>query len=163
MYNFIDLLSHQRSENYILKEIAPNEAAFRSLTRSWFDHSALLDLLRAAAAEGATVVMTTDHGSITGEKASIVRGDRSTSTNIRYKYGRNLKCNPAEVLRIDDPEAYGLPSIGPGTNYLFARNDHYLVYPNKYREYERLFRNSLQHGGISLEEMVLPIGVMRAR
>lgn len=163
VYNFIDLLSHQRSENYILKEIAPNEAAFRSLTRSWFDHSALLDILRAAAAERATVVMTTDHGSITGEKASVVRGDRTTSTNIRYKYGRNLKCNPAEVLRIDDPEAYGLPSIGPGTNYLFARNEHYLVYPNKFREYERLFRNSLQHGGISLEEMILPVGVMRAR
>ncbi|MBN1291030.1 MAG: response regulator [Candidatus Latescibacteria bacterium] len=163
VFNFIDLLSHQRSENYILKEIAPDEAAFRSLTRSWFEHSSLLDILRAAAEEGATVVMTTDHGSITGEKASIVRGDRTTSTNVRYKYGRNLKCEPSEVLRIENPEVYGLPSVGPGTNYLFAKYDNFLVYPNNFREYEKLFKSTLQHGGISMEEMILPVGVLRSR
>jgi len=163
VFNFVDLLSHQRSENHILREIAPDEAAFRSLTKSWFEHSVLLDILRAAAAEGATVIMTTDHGSVMGEKASIVRGDRTTSTNIRYKYGRNLKADPAEVLIVDDPESYGLPSLGFGTTYLFAKNEHYLVYRNNYRQFQKLFQYTLQHGGISMEEMILPVGVMKPR
>ena len=163
VFNFVDLLSHQRSESHILREIAPDEAAFRSLTKSWFEHSVLLDILRAAAAEGATVIMTTDHGTVMGEKASIVRGDRTTSTNVRYKYGRNLKADPAEVLIVDDPESYGLPSLGFGTTYLFAKNEHYLVYPNNYRQFQKLFKYTLQHGGISMEEMILPVGVMKPR
>jgi len=163
VYNFIDLLSHQRSESHILREIAPDEAAFRSLTRSWFEHSVLLDILRQAAAEGATVVMTTDHGSVMSEKASIVRGDRTTSTNVRYKYGKNLKAEPAEVLIVNDSQvrSFGLPSIGLGTTYLFAKNEHYLVYQNNFRQYQKLFQNTLQHGGISMEEMILPVGIMR--
>ncbi|MDP2981953.1 MAG: response regulator [Candidatus Latescibacter sp.] len=163
VYNFIDILSHHRSESDILQEIAPDDAAFRSLTRSWFGHSVLLDILQSISEEGGTVILTTDHGSITGTKASIVRGDRSTSTNVRYKYGRNLKCNPSEVFFVDNPEAYGLPSVGAGTNYLFAKDDYYLVYPNNFREYEKLYRNTLQHGGISMEEMILPIGILRSR
>ena len=163
VYNFIDLLSHQRSESNILKEIAPDEAAFRSLTRSWFEHSVLLDILRRIAAEGATVVLTTDHGSIISEKASLVRGDRTTSTNIRYKYGKNLKANKEEVMIVNEPESYGLPSIGIGTNYLFAKSEFYLVYRNNYRQYQKIFQNTLQHGGISMEEMILPVGVLRPR
>jgi CheY-like chemotaxis protein len=163
VFNFIDLLSHQRSESNILQQIAPDEAAFRSLTRSWFEHSVLLDILRAAAAERSIVVMTTDHGNIMGEKASIVRGDRTTSTNVRYKYGKHLKCEPSEVFLVDEPGAYGLPSLGPGTTYLFAKNEYYLVYPNNFRQYQKLYQNSLQHGGISMEEMILPVGVLRAR
>ncbi|MFC1692263.1 response regulator [Candidatus Latescibacterota bacterium] len=163
VYNFIDLLSHQMSENDILQEIAPDEAGFRSLTQSWFSHSVLLNILQEVAREGATVILTTDHGSILGERASIVRGDRTTSTNIRYKYGKNLKCNPAEVFYIDDPLAYGLPSLGVGTNYLFAKEDYYLVYHNKFRKFEKMFQNTLQHGGISMEEMILPIGILKPR
>jgi CheY-like chemotaxis protein len=121
VYNFIDLLSHQRSENDMLMEIAPDEAAFRSLTTTWFDHSVLIDVFNFIADEGATLILTTDHGSIIGERASIVRGDRTTSTNIRYKYGKKLKCNPSEVFSIDNPREYGLPQIGINTNYLFAK------------------------------------------
>ncbi|MCE5249200.1 bifunctional response regulator/alkaline phosphatase family protein [bacterium] len=163
VYNFVDLLSHQRSESNILQEIAPDEAAFRSLTRSWFEHSVLLETLRTAASERATVVITTDHGNIMCEKATIVKGDKTTSTNVRYKYGRYLKCDPAEVFLVDDPKAYGLPSIGQGTTYLFAKNEDYLVYPNNFRLYQKLYQNSLQHGGISMEEMILPVGVLRPR
>jgi CheY-like chemotaxis protein len=163
VYNFVDLLSHQRSENDILQEIAPDDAAFRSLTRSWFTHSVVYDILQAAAEEGATVLLTTDHGSISGERASIVRGDRFTSTNVRYKYGRSLKCNPDEVLLVEDPAAWGLPSIGPNTTYLIAKDDFYLIYPNNFRQYEKMLHNTLQHGGISMEEMILPVGILRPR
>ncbi len=162
-YNFIDLLSHQRSENDILMEIAPDEAAFRSLTKAWFEHSELLDIFKFIVEEGATLILTTDHGSIMGERASIVKGDRTTSTNIRYKYGKNLKCNPSEVLRVDNPLEYGLPSLGIGTNYLFAKDDYYLVYQNNFRQFEKLYQNTFQHGGISMDEMILPIGVLKPR
>jgi CheY-like chemotaxis protein len=163
IYNFIDLLSHQMAENNILQEIAPDEAAFRTLTNAWFSHSVLLEMLQYIADEGATVVMTTDHGSITGERASIVRGDRTTSTNVRYKYGKNLKCNEEEVMKVDDPGAFGLPSFGLGSNYLFAREDYYLIYQNQFRKYERLYNSTLQHGGISPEEMILPVEVLTPR
>ncbi|MFC1538341.1 response regulator [Candidatus Latescibacterota bacterium] len=161
VYNFIDLLSHQRSENDILMEIAPDEAAFRSLTTAWFEHSVLLDILKFIADEGATLILTTDHGSIMCEKASIVKGDRTTSTNIRYKYGRQLKANSSEVLNIDSPIQYGLPQLGGSdTNYLLAKDDYYLIYQNNYRQYEKLYQNTFQHGGISMEEMILPIGTL---
>ena len=163
VYNFIDLLSHQRSENDMLMEIAPDEAAFRSLTTAWFDHSVLLDILKFIADEGATLILTTDHGSIIGERASIVRGDRTTSTNIRYKYGKKLKCNPSEVFYIDNPLGYGLPEIGIGTNYLFAKEDYYLIYQNNFRQFEKIYQNTFQHGGISMEEMILPIGILTSR
>ncbi len=158
-YNFIDLLSHQRSENDILMEIAPDEGAFRSLTTAWFDHSVLLEILKFIAAEEAKLVITTDHGSLLVERPTSVRGDRSTSTNIRYKYGKNLKCEPSEVMKVSDPEVCGLPSLGPGTDYLFAKEEFYLVYQNNYRQYEKLYMNTFQHGGISMEEMILPIGI----
>ena len=163
VYNFIDLLSHQMADNDILQEIAPDEAGFRSLAQSWFTHSVLLDILHAIADEGATVILTSDHGSITGERASIARGDRTTSTSVRYKYGRNLQCNPSEAFRIDDPAAYGLPTLGVGTNYLFAKEDYYLIYQNNFKKYEKMYYNSLQHGGISMEEMILPLGILRPR
>ncbi|HDY87489.1 MAG TPA: PglZ domain-containing protein, partial [bacterium] len=163
VYNFIDLLSHQRSESDILMEIAPDEAAFRSLTKTWFYHSVLLDIFKFIVDEGATLIITTDHGSIMGERASIVKGDRTTSTNIRYKYGKNLKSNNSEVLRVDKPREYGLPTIGFGTNYLFAKDDYYLVYQSNFRQYEKLYKNTFQHGGISMEEMILPISVLKPR
>ncbi len=163
VYNFVDMLSHKRSESDILMEIIPDEAAFRSLTTAWFDHSVLLDILKFVADEKATLILTTDHGSIIGERASIVKGDRTTSTNIRYKYGKNLKCDPSEVFRIDNPLEYGLPSIGIGTNYLFAKEDYYIVYQNKFRQYDKMYKNTFQHGGISMEEMILPLGVLTPR
>ncbi len=163
VYNFVDLLSHQMSSNDILQEIAPDEAAFRSLTVTWFNHSVLLDILQQIAREGATVVMTSDHGSIVGDRASVVRGDRTTSTNVRYKYGRNLRCDTSQVMKVEEPERFGLPSFGLGTNYLFAKEDYYLIYRNNFREYEKLYHGTLQHGGVSLDEMVLPIGILTPR
>jgi len=163
VYNFIDLLSHHMSTSDILQEIAPDEAAFRSLTKSWFNHSILLEILQYIASEGSVAIVTSDHGSITGEKASIVRGDRTTSSNVRYKYGKNLKCETSEVFKIEDPVLYGLPSFGSGTNFLFAKEDYYLIYQNNFREYEKLYQKSLQHGGISMEEMILPVAVLRPR
>ena len=163
VYNFIDLLSHERSTNDILMEIVPNEAAFRSLTRAWFEHSVLLDMFSYIAEEGATLIVTTDHGSIMSEKASLVRGDRTTSENVRYKYGRNLKCDPSEVFLVDRPEEFGLPSLGHGTNYLLAKEEYYLVYQNNYRQYEKMYQNTFQHGGISMEEMILPVAVLTPR
>ena len=97
------------------------------------------------------------------EKPSIVRGDRTTSTNIRYKYGRNLKCIDTEVFKVDNPAEYGLPSLGPGTDYLFAKQEYYLVYQNNYRQYEKLYQHTFQHGGISMEEMILPVGILTPR
>lgn len=161
VYNFIDLLSHHRSESEVLMEIAPDEAAFRSLTSAWFEHSALQDVLKFIADEGSVLILTTDHGSIIGGKSSLVKGDRTTSTNIRYKYGKNLKSESSEVFTIDNPLDYGLPTFGPGTNYLFAKEDYYLVYQNNFRQYEKLYQNTFQHGGISMEEMILPIGVLK--
>ena len=163
VYNFIDLLSHQVSQNDILQEIVPDEAAFRSLTRTWFTHSVLFEILKAIADERAIAVVTTDHGSIIGERASIVRGDRTTSSNVRYKYGRNLRCEQSEVVLVDEPEAYGLPSFGLGTNYLFAKEDFYLIYHNNFRQFEKLYHHTLQHGGISMEEMILPVATLLPR
>ena len=163
VYNFVDVLSHQLSENELLQEIAPDEAAFRSLTRTWFSHSALLDIMKALSADDVTIVLTSDHGSITGERSSMVRGDRTTSTNVRYKYGKNLSCENSEVLRLENPESWGLPSSGLGTNFLFAKEDYYLIYKNNFRQYDRLYHNTLQHGGISMEEMILPVLKLKPR
>ncbi len=161
VYNFVDVLSHQLSENEILQEIAPDEAAFRSLTRTWFSHSVLLDIMKAVSEEGATIVLTSDHGSITGERSTMVRGDRTTSTNVRYKYGKNLRCDDSAVVKVEDPAKWGLPTFGLGTNFLFAKEDYYLIYRNNYRQYDRLYHNTLQHGGISMEEMILPVFKLR--
>ncbi|MDP6528768.1 MAG: bifunctional response regulator/alkaline phosphatase family protein [Gemmatimonadota bacterium] len=163
VFNFIDILSHGRSDSDLLREVAPDEAAFRSLAMAWFKHSALFEILKAVSRQDATVVVTTDHGSIIGRHASMVQGNRDTTTNLRFKIGSNLGCDTKHALHIKDPEAYQLPSMGLGTHYIIARENYYFVYPTKFHEYERQFRGSFQHGGISLEEMVLPVAVMNPR
>ncbi|MCK5526526.1 MAG: PglZ domain-containing protein, partial [Candidatus Latescibacteria bacterium] len=163
VFNFIDILAHGRSESDILQEIAPNEAAFRSLTLSWFKHSSLFEMLRRVSETDAVVVLTTDHGSVLGTRATIARGNRGTSTNLRYKYGSNLNCDRRQALLIRDPSEYKLPSMGMSTNFIIAKEDFYFVYPTKFHEYERQYRDSFQHGGISLEEMVLPVVVMKGK
>ncbi len=163
VYNFLDMLLHGRSHSELLREIAPDERAFRSLVRSWFDHSTLLEALREIARTDAAVVLTTDHGAVYSSRATVVYGDRSTSPNLRYKRGRSLRCNEREALLVDDPTRFGLPRGGLGTNFVFAREDYYFVYPTHQNEYERQFRDSFQHGGISLEEMILPVALMDPR
>lgn len=163
VYNFIDILVHGRSESEILQEIAPNEAAFRSLMKSWFEHSHLFDLLKSLAKWGSTIVITTDHGSVLGTRGAIVYGKRDTSSNLRYKYGDNLNCDPKQTFLIKNPKDYRLPMWGLATTYVIAKEDFYFVYPTNYSEYRRQYRNSFQHGGISMDEMILPVVTLRPR
>ncbi|MFH1007359.1 MAG: bifunctional response regulator/alkaline phosphatase family protein [Candidatus Latescibacterota bacterium] len=163
VYNFIDILAHGRADSDILQEIAPNEAAFRSLALSWFSHSTLFEMLRRVAESDAVVVLTSDHGSVLGTRASVARGDRGASTNLRYKHGQNLRCERRQALLIQEPSEYKLPSRGASTNYIIAKEDYYFIYPNKSHEYERQYRDSFQHGGISMEEMILPVAVMTGK
>jgi DNA-binding response OmpR family regulator len=156
VFNFLDILAHGRSQSEILQEIAPNESAFRSLMRSWFIHSALFDILQKISKHEATVIITTDHGSILGKKASLVHGNRDTSTNLRYKFGENINGDPKQTLLIKKPRTFKLPSESPSKNYIIAKENYYFVYPTRFHEYERQYLGTFQHGGISLEEMIVP-------
>jgi hypothetical protein len=160
VYNFLDHLVHGRSESEILKEMAPDEAAFRTLMKSWFQHSSLYDVLKQLARWDCKVVITTDHGAILGGRGTVARGRRDASTHLRYKYGENLGCDAKAAVKVDKPETYRLPSFSRYTNYIFAREDYYFVYQTNFNEYDRQFRGSFQHGGISLEEMILPVVVL---
>jgi CheY-like chemotaxis protein len=163
VFNFLDILAHGRSQSEILREMAPDESAYRSLTRPWFLHSSLFRILRYLATQDCAVVITSDHGSVLGSRGTIALGKKDTSTNLRYKYGDNLNCNPKEALLIKNPEEYKLPRYNMCTTYIIAKEDYYFVYPTKYSEYEREYRNSFQHGGISLEEMILPVITLKPK
>jgi len=163
VYNFLDIMAHGRSQNAILKELAPDEAAFRSLMRSWFEHSSLFDLMKESSRRGATVVVTTDHGSMFSRRATQVRGNRDTSNNVRYKFGDNLSVDDKRVMLIKEPARCGLPANSSIETYAVTTENFYLVYPTNFHEYERLYRDSFQHGGISLEEMICPFAVLRPR
>ncbi|MBN1999373.1 PglZ domain-containing protein, partial [candidate division KSB1 bacterium] len=161
--NFVDILAHTRSSSDLIKEMIPNEAAFRSMTRSWFEHSPLYDALRYLAENRNTVIVTSDHGSIRGIRGAKVIGDRQTSTSLRYKYGRNLKVNLKNAMFIKDPAKYKLPVRGVNTNYIIAKEDFYFVYPTNYHYYLNYYADSFQHGGISLQEMILPVITLEAK
>jgi hypothetical protein len=155
--NFVDILAHTRSSSDLIKEMIPNEAAFRGMTRSWFEHSPIFSALRNMAESGNTIIITSDHGSIRAGRGAKVIGDRETSTSLRYKYGRNLKVNDKNAMFIKDPQTYKLPARGVNTNYIIAKEDYYFVYPTNYHYYLNYYADSFQHGGISLEEMILPV------
>jgi len=157
VFNFIDMLAHGRSESRILQEMAPDEAAFRSVARSWFQHSALLEILQKMAHRGIEVFLTTDHGAVLGKRPTVATGNRDTSTNVRYKYGENLGFDDKGAFKMSEPEEYMLPKLRSTMNYIIAKENFYFVYPTKYRQYEKQFFGSFQHGGVSLEEMILPI------
>ena len=155
--NFVDILAHSRSDLPILKEIAPNESAYRSLTTSWFAHSPIVEILKTIARSNAKLIITSDHGSIRGLRGTKVIGDREASTNLRYKYGRSLKADPKHAAFIKDPADWNLPSRGINTNYIIAKEDFYFVYPTNYNKYLNYYKDIFQHGGISIEEMILPL------
>jgi CheY-like chemotaxis protein len=157
VYNFVDLLSHARTEVNIIRDMTGNEASWLSLTHSWFIHSPLLELLKSVSVRGARVVITTDHGSVRVLKPIRVVGDRQTSVNLRYKTGRNLDYNPREVFEVTAPSRAGLPMTNITSKYIFASGNDFLVYPNNYNQIVAYYRNSFQHGGISLQEMMLPL------
>jgi len=163
VFSFLDQITHGRSESRVLRELAPDESAFRSILESWFSHSVLKDVLKQIAEQDATVVLTTDHGAIQARHSSLVHGNRDTSTNLRYKHGVNLRCEAKEAIHIKKPEVWGLPDDFLNKNYLLAREDHYFVYPTNFHEYERLYMNSFQHGGVSMEEVILPCVIMKPR
>ena len=157
VYNFVDILSHARTEMDMIRELANDESAYRSLTRSWFNHSPLLELIKELTKHNVTMVITTDHGTVRVQNPVKVIGDRQTSTNLRYKMGRNLNFNPKQVFEIGDPAKAHLPKSNISSKYIFASNNDFLVYPNSYNHYVKLYRNSFQHGGISMQEMILPL------
>ena len=156
--NFVDMLAHGRSDSQLLKEIAPDESAYRSLTSSWFMHSSLLSMLRTLSRQkNVSIILTTDHGSIRSLRGVKVIGDREASTNLRYKFGRNLKADERHAIFIKNPSDYRLPKRSVTINYLIAKEDYYFVYPTDYHKYLNQYRDSFQHGGISMEEMILPV------
>jgi hypothetical protein len=162
--NFVDMLAHGRSDSSLLKEIAPDESAYRSLTRSWFLHSSLFGMLKTLSRnKNVTIVLTTDHGSIRSLRGSKVLGDREASTNLRYKYGRNLKCDEKAAIYVKNPADFKLPERGVAVNYIIAKEDYYFVYPTDYHKYLAQYRDSFQHGGVSLEEVILPIVRLEGR
>ncbi len=160
VFNFVDMISHARTEMDMIKELANDEKAYRSLTLSWFNHSSLLDLLRLLSENNVKVVLTTDHGTIRVDNALRVIGDRETNTNLRYKLGRNLNYNSKAIFDIKTPATIYLPSRNVSTSYIFATNTDFFAYPNNYNHYAQYYKNTYQHGGISLEEMVIPIITM---
>ncbi len=163
VYNFVDLLSHARSEMAVLKELAGDEAAYRSLTRSWFEHSSLLAVLKRLAEDRIPVILTTDHGTVRVKKPVQVVGERDLNPNLRFKYGKRLGYDKKDVIESGKAAHWGLPDSIPGAGYLFAREDTFLVYPNNYNQYAAKYRDSFQHGGVSLEEMLVPYVELRPR
>lgn len=157
VYNFVDMLSHARTEMEVLKELAGDETSYRSVTRSWFEHSPLHQALKKIADKKINIVLATDHGSVRVKTPSKVIGDKQTTTNLRYKHGRNLNYEPKEVLAFRDPKEAGLPVPTVNSSYIFAKEDLFLCYPNNYNYYVNYYRNTFQHGGISLEEMIIPV------
>ena len=154
--NFVDMLSHARTESKMIRELAGNEAAYRSLTRSWFRHSTTYRLFQKMKEMGYKVLLTTDHGTIRVQNPVKVIGDRNTSTNLRYKLGRHLTYNPKEVFAMTRPRDYGLPEGSITDNFIFCYEDKFFAYPNNYNYYVNYYRDTFQHGGISMEEMLIP-------
>lgn len=160
VFNFVDLISHARTEMDMIKELANDEKAYRSLTLSWFNHSPLLDLLKILSENDIRLVVTTDHGTIKVNNAIKIIGDRETNTNLRYKQGRNLNYNSKQVFEVTNPLRAYLPPRNVSSVYVFAQNSDYFVYPNEYNYYANYYKNTFQHGGVSMEEMMVPIITM---
>jgi CheY-like chemotaxis protein len=157
VYNFVDMLSHARTEMEVLKELAGDETSYRSVTKSWFEHSPLHQALKKIADKKFNLILATDHGTVRVKTPIKVIGDKQTTTNLRYKHGRNLNYEPKEVLAFRDPKEAGLPVPTVNSSYIFAKEDSYLCYPNNYNYYVNYYRNTFQHGGVSLEEMIVPV------
>lgn len=156
VYNFVDMLSHARTDMEVIKELADDEAAYRSLTLSWFEHSPLLDIIKFISEKKANLVITTDHGSIRVQNPSKVVGDKNTNTNLRYKLGKALQYDKKDVFEIKNPHDVFLPKANVSTSYVFAKENKFFAYPNNYNYYVGFYRNTFQHGGISMEEMMIP-------
>ncbi|MCU0379743.1 MAG: PglZ domain-containing protein [Chitinophagaceae bacterium] len=163
VYNFVDMLSHARTEMEVLKELASDEVSYRSLTASWFIHSPLYQALKKIADRKINLIITTDHGSVRVKTPYKVVGDKQTTSNLRYKHGRNLNYDARDVLAFRDPRQAGLPTPSVNSAFIFAREDGFLCYPNNYNYYVNYYKNTFQHGGISMEEMIVPLVRMSSK
>ena len=163
VYNFVDMLSHARTDMKVIKELAEDDSAYRSLTASWFEHSPLRDIMKQIAKQGAKMIITTDHGTVNVKRPSKVIGDRNVNSNLRYKQGKNLNYVKSDVLEVDKPAEFHLPQQNVSTKYIFAKEDMYFVYQNNYNQFVQYFKDTFQHGGISLEEMLIPIITLEAK
>jgi hypothetical protein len=163
VYNFVDMLSHARTDMKVIKELADDDAAYRSLTASWFAHSPLKDIMKKIAIQDANVVITTDHGTINVNRPSRTIGERDVNANLRYKQGRNLNYQKNDVFVMDNPLEYYLPIQNVSSKYIFAREDMYFVYQNNYTQFANFYRNTYQHGGVSMEEMLIPINTLTTK
>lgn len=163
VYNFVDMLSHSKTEMEVIKELASNDKSYRSLTESWFKNSPLLDMIQQAQQLGFKLIITTDHGTINVKNPSKVIGDKNTSLNLRYKTGKSLTYENKDVLAAKNPKSIHLPSINMSSSFIFAKGDLFFAYPNNYNHYVSYYRNTFQHGGVSLEEMIIPYVVLTPR
>jgi CheY-like chemotaxis protein len=157
VYNFVDMVSHARTDMKMIRELAPDESAYRSLTTSWFEHSSLFELIKKIHAAGAEVIITTDHGTKRVNKPYRIVGDKNVTTNLRYKQGKNLNFEAGKVFEIRKPEEAKLPKLNVSSSYVFAVEDYFFAYPNNYNYYVNFYKDTFQHGGVSLEEMIVPI------
>lgn len=163
VYNFVDMLSHARTDMEVIRELADDESAYRSLTVSWFEHSPLLEMFKKIAEHGSPVIIATDHGTIHVKEPVKVVGDKNTNSNLRYKLGKNLNYDGKHVFEVNRPEDVHLPKTNVSSKWIFAKGDEFFVYPNNYNYYVNFFRNTFQHGGISLEEMMIPFVSLRPK
>ena len=163
VYNFVDMLSHARTEMEIIRELADDEPAYRSLTISWFEHSSLLDIIKFVASKGMKLIITTDHGSVRVQNPVKVIGDRNTNTNLRYKTGRSLNYNKKDVFEVRSPDDIYLPRMNISSSYIFCKHNDFFAYPNNYNYYVNYYRNTFQHGGVSMEEMLIPVISLKAK
>ena len=163
VYNFVDMLSHARTEMEIIKELADDDAAYRSITETWFEHSALYEVFEYLASRHIDIVITTDHGSVKVEGPVKIVGDKATNTNLRYKVGKNLDYNKKDVMEIKHPEEIYLPKANLSSTYVFAKGSDFFAYPNNFNYYVSYYKNTFQHGGISMQEMIIPVAVLKAK
>jgi hypothetical protein len=157
VYNFVDIMSHARTDMPMIRELTDNEAAYRSLTMTWFEHSPLFELIKELAARKIKTIITTDHGAIKVNNPVKVIGDKNITTNLRYKQGKSLNYNKKEVFEILNPEKAGLPSTNLSSSYIFSLNNDFFAYPNNYNYYVKYYKDTFQHGGVSLEELLIPM------
>ncbi len=163
VYNFVDMLSHSRTEMEMIKELASDDKAYRSLTVSWFKNSPLLEIIQNAQKMGLKLIITTDHGTINTSRPSKVVGDKNISSNLRYKTGKSLSYNDKEVFEVKDPKDIYLPALHMSSSFIFAKEDYFFAYPNNFNHYVKYYKNTYQHGGISLEEMIIPCITMEPK